>query len=330
MNDLEKTEHYSKNPLLLDNLIDFIPATAKIIEPFYGDGDLVKNFNVSEYYDINLENSHKRDTLLSPPDYRNKWIITNPPYLAKNKAKEKKYFLNNDYDDLYKVALSTMLQAEGGILVIPINFFSDSRSNKIRNAFLSRFKIERINYFEEQVFEKTAYNVCSFAFRKYLNNGNQRIPFIIYNNKDETKENEMILKKEYNYRFGGEFFDELAKVKNVFSRITESNNKKPTKINIVCIDKKNEPLHFYYSESPYYGKDSDRNIATLSCNYDLEDNLQKEIIKTANSIIQKARKDYNNIILTNFRDRNRKRISFQEAYQIASLAFWEVYNHNGK
>lgn len=326
MNDLKKTEHYSKNPLLLDNLTDFIPSIAKIVEPFYGNGDLVKNFNISEYYDINLEGVHKRDTLLSPPDYQGKWIITNPPYLAKNKVKEKKYFLNNDYDDLYKVALSTMLQAEGGILVIPINFFSDSRSNKIRNIFLSKFKIERINYFEEQVFEKTAYNVCSFAFRKHLGNNIQRIPFVIYNSEDKTEETEMILKKEYNYRFGGDFFSKLAGVKNVFSRITENNSKNPTKINIVCIDKKNEPLHFYYSEKPYYGKDSDRNIATLSCDYDLEDNLQKEIIKEANSVIQKVREEYNNIILTNFRDRNRKRISFQEAYQIASLAFWEVYN----
>ena len=76
--------------MLLDNLISFIPENAFIIEPFYGQGDLVKNFNIMEYYDIAfpMESPHYRDTLLNPPDYKNKWIITNPPYLAKNKAKD--------------------------------------------------------------------------------------------------------------------------------------------------------------------------------------------------------------------------------------------------
>lgn len=109
-----------------------IPKDAYVIEPFYGNGDLVKTFNVSEFYDIDREDEHKRDTLLSPPDYKNKWVITNPPYLAKNKAKDKTLFNKYPYDDLYKIAISTMIEAEGGILVLPINFLTDERSWKIR------------------------------------------------------------------------------------------------------------------------------------------------------------------------------------------------------
>lgn len=177
MNDLIRTQHYSTNILLLDGLLNFIPENAKIIEPFYGKGDLVKNIDISEYYDISLEDNHKRDTLLNPPDYKGKWVITNPPYLAKNKAKNKKYFSDNDYDDLYKMAISTMLAAEGGILT------------------------------EEE---------------------------------------------------------------------------------------------------------------------------QKKIIKEANKVLGQIREQYFDIILTNFRDRNRKRISFQEAYQIVSFSYWLLKRNKGK
>ena len=92
----------------------------------------------------------------------------------------------------------------------------------------------------------------------------------------------------------------------------------------MCIDKKNVPLHFYYSDTPYYGKDSDRNIATLSYIGEgvLTEEEQKRIIEEANRILGQIRERYFDIILTNFRDRNRKRISFQEAYQIASFSYW--------
>lgn len=322
MNDLIKTQHYSTNLMLLDGLLNYIPQDAKIIEPFYGKGDLVKNLNITEYYDIFLNDDHKRDTLLNPPDYRGKWVITNPPYLAKNKAKDKNYFLNSDYDDLYKIAISTMLAAEGGILVIPINFFSDARSSKIRKEFLSIFSIKRINYFKDKMFDNTSYNVCSFAFERNKENSYQEIPLVIYGN--EIKTQKIILEEKYNYRLGGEIFEKLSQVKTVFSRITQNNKKIPTKINIVCIDKQNTPLHFYYSDTPYYGKDSDRNVATLSYTGDgaLTEKEQKEIIEEANKVIEQIREQYSDIILTNFRDRNRKRISFQEAYQFASFAYW--------
>lgn len=322
MNDLIRTQHYSTNILLLDGLLNFIQKNAKIIEPFYGKGDLVKNIDVSEYYDISLEDNHKRDTLLNPPDYKGKWVITNPPYLAKNKAKDKRYFSNNNYDDLYKIAISTMLAAEGGILVIPINFFSDARSSKIRKEFLSTFSVKRINYFKNRMFDNTSYNVCSFAFERSKETSYQEIPLVIYG--DEIKTQKIILEEQYDYRLGGEIFEALSQKKILFSRITQNNEKTPIKINVMCIDKKNEPLHFYYSDTPYYGKDSDRNIATLSYIGEgvLTEEEQKRIIEEANRILGQIRERYFDIILTNFRDRNRKRISFQEAYQVASFSYW--------
>ena len=68
-----------------------------VIEPFAGKGDLidwVKNAGYIgniESYDIEPKNTGivKRDTLVNPPNYENTWIITNPPFLARNKSEKK-------------------------------------------------------------------------------------------------------------------------------------------------------------------------------------------------------------------------------------------------
>lgn len=67
-----------------------------IIEPFVGNGDLLnfiknKNDYTIEIYDIDPQftNTIKRDTLTTPPDYTDKFVLTNPPYLARNKSKDK-------------------------------------------------------------------------------------------------------------------------------------------------------------------------------------------------------------------------------------------------
>ena len=76
-----------------------------------------------ECYDIEPHsNSIQRDTLFNPPKYKDKWVITNPPYLAKNKAKDKKIYNLYNVDDLYKASMVSMLEANGGILIIPTNY----------------------------------------------------------------------------------------------------------------------------------------------------------------------------------------------------------------
>ena len=79
-----------------------------IIEPFTGKGDLInflqyqvkkllpRKINLLNYelYDIDpkFKNTIKRDTLIKPPVYKNKFVITNPPYLARNKSTNKSIY----------------------------------------------------------------------------------------------------------------------------------------------------------------------------------------------------------------------------------------------
>ena len=64
-----------------------------IIEPCCGNGDLInflnenKLFNTKQYdiNNISYKDLIVQETITEPIDLNNNWIITNPPYLAKNK-----------------------------------------------------------------------------------------------------------------------------------------------------------------------------------------------------------------------------------------------------
>ena len=265
---------------------------------------------------------HCRDTLINIPNYKNKWVITNPPYLAKNKATNHDIFnLYPKYDDLYKIAIHTILSANGGILIIPVNFFADEKSKYIRQEFFDNFDIVHCNIFTEQMFEYTAYNVCSFSFRKKIKKDNLiTFPVIIF----PKEEKHMItLEKQYDWRIGGRYLQQIKNTPKLFTRLTKDNLNPSgyiTNIKIICIDKTNEPLHFVFDE-PYYGLDTDRTIATLVSSIELSIDMQKKIIEKANQLISDYRKDCFNLCFTNYRDRNRKRIGFKEAYDFASLSY---------
>ena len=169
MEDLIKTQHFIKQYEKILKNIDFHPKEA--IDPFAGECDL---FNYSPetkwtFYDIEpkKENVIKNDSLLNPIDYTGKTVITNPPYLAKNKTKEfTEIFEKYKEDDLHKASIKSIIGCSNGILIIPINFFTDENTEELRKLFLSYYKVSYVNVFSKPVFENTTYNVCSFYFEK--------------------------------------------------------------------------------------------------------------------------------------------------------------------
>jgi hypothetical protein len=150
-----------------------------IVEPFVGKGHLIEYIKSKkeegsftlECYDIDPKCDFvngKRDTLLDPPSYKNKIVVTNPPYLAKNKCKDKVCFDKYNVNDLYKCFMETIIADPplGGLIIIPLNFWCSIRDMDIqlRKRFLSKFNVHRVNVFEQSVFEDTSYTVCSILF----------------------------------------------------------------------------------------------------------------------------------------------------------------------
>ena len=215
-----------------------IPDFVKdIVEPFAGNGDLLSFIEKEqltsdveytiECYDIEPKREFvvMQDTIQNPPDYNNKYIITNPPYLARNKSKDKTLFDKYDVNDLYKCVIKNILTNHclGGIFIVPLNFWSSIRNADIelRKLFLERYDVILLNIFEEQVFDDTTYTICSFQFElKNGSNNTNQINIIVYPSKTNIS---VELNRDNNFMIGGDIYN--LPLKNVYkiSRLTTKN-----------------------------------------------------------------------------------------------------------
>jgi hypothetical protein len=314
----------------------YVPKNVNnIIEPFCGEKDLLnfvkdKSKYKIETFDIDpkFKDIVRRDTIKDPPIYTNKFIITNPPYLARNKSKDKILFDKYDVNDLYKCFIKELLinKSIGGIIIIPLNFWSSIRKNDIqlRSSFLEIYKIIFLNIFEEQVFNDTTYTVCSFQFELRDNkDDNNHINIMIYPSK---KNIEVILNEDNNYIIGGEIYNLKNSEKYKITRLTKKNkDKKNTNIVAKCIDdnKDNKICLSYVNDEDIYidntPNQSSRTYATLIIEPEIDIKLQKKIVKEFNSFLNEKRDKYNSLFLTNYRESKdiaRKRISFELVYDI--------------
>ena len=317
-----------------------IPRTIKnIIEPFAGNGDLItfiekeQNKNnvkyIIECYDIEPKKNYiiKKDTIKNPPDYTNKYLITNPPYLARNKSKDKSLFNKYDVNDLYKCVIKDILTniCLGGIFIIPLNFWSSIRiaDIELRKSFLEKYKIILLNIFEEQVFNDTSYTICSFQFELIKNNDNNELNIIVYPSKTLIN---VELTSNNNFMIGGDIYN--LKLKNIYkiTRLTKKNKSKSnTNILVKCIDDNINSrigLSFVEDENIYVDttpNQTARTYASLIIEPKIEPDKQKQLIIKFNKYLDEHRKKYNSLFLTNYRESKdiaRKRISFDLVYSI--------------
>ncbi len=341
---------------ILQNM--YIPNDIEnVIEPFAGSGDLLKfvnkeeekrkkKFNI-ECFDIDPKKDYinKLDTLLNPPSYENKFIITNPPYLARNKSEDKKYFDIYDVNDLYKCHIKNILtnQCLGGIFIIPLNFWCSIRKSDIdlRKDFLEKYNILLINLFEEKVFDDTTYTICSFQFEKKKDisfevsfekkcsvvekqeKAEKQIKMDIYPSK---KSIEFELNDSNNYIIGGWIYNLPLKNNFKINRLTKKNKKtNHTNILVKCIDDNelNKINYSIVSDKDIYIDNTDnlscRTYATLVIEPTINLDKQKKLVEKCNEFLEINRDNYHSLFLTNYRESKdiaRKRISFELIYNI--------------
>lgn len=304
-----------------------VPENSKdtiLIEPMAGNGDLLnwcsEKFKNIECYDIDPKKNFiiQRDTLRNPPDYTGKFLITNPPYLARNKSLDKTLFDKYKVNDLYKCLIKNLLTNKpiSGILIIPLNFFSSIRTadSDLRRNFLKFYTITKLNIFTEKVFEDTSYSVCSFSFKLGCSNLETDIVFFPQNIKLKfhfTSKNNFIGEELYN----------LPQNSNIkISRATSKNLENITDILVKCIDDETKinmsinPEH-YIDSTPRL---SSRSYATLTIFPAISKARQELLVKQFNNFLDEKRKKYNSLFLTNYREGERKRISFELVYNITN------------
>jgi len=342
----------------------------EITDPFAGNQDLLKwaknnncKKNIGFDFDKKWVDGKKvffNDSINSPKDY--KFVCTNPPYLHKNKASKeiKEMFfsgINSNFEDLYQVSISSILNCEEGIIIVPLNFLCAENSRKIRELFFEKFEIVRLNIFSEQVFDDTMYNVISFYFKKKQCLSDKNIvDATIF---PENKKIKLTLEKKCGWQFGGDFIYKIKNIKNELGvfRLTEDylqsgeyeveialqniKDKKVLKLsddikrllekNILflrAIDSKNgkkiqlEDIR-EYKIAGLVGKNTSRNMAHLIFKKEVPIKEQIELMEKFNNELSANREKYCSFFLTNFRDNNRKRISFDLAYKFLNLIYYE-------
>jgi hypothetical protein len=372
-----------------------IPNDVPIIEPFAGNGDLLKFYTTSpsategaysglhknteamnsrrcscyprnttigacsglECYDIDPKQDYiiQRDTLLNPPSFKDKFVLTNPPYLAKNKSVSKQIYDIYGCDDLYKCFIEIIIRDPclGGIIIVPVNFISSIRANDVnlRKRFVQTYNIHKINIFEESVFNDTSYSVCSMLFMQKtsasvpdadggLSTTTTTTPTttttcIVY---PSQKQITFELNDVNNHTIGGEIYQlpqsAIYKIERATKNTTSREN--ITNICVKCID---DSIHSKIQL--YIAKDGDRVIdntpnltersyATLVIEPRLDTIQQQLLVEQFNVLLNEYRDKYNSLFLTNYRESNsiaRKRISFGLVFQLCSYILHSAQEH---
>ena len=314
-----------------------ISSHCTLIEPFVGQGDIKDwvhtKFNKSmEVYDIDPKiDAIIQDTLLTPPEYKDKFVITNPPYLFRGKSKDKTIYDKYKTDDLYKAFIKTIIAGKvlGGIIIIPLNFLS-SDDSKIRDEFFSKYQIKRLNIFEETVFNDTSYTVCAFEFYR----GGQETEFEAFIYPKREKMN-FSIDKHFGWRIGGElpiFNNKSNKYK--IGRLREGDIP-TTNLFLYAIDTgtKQGRIRLEIDSNHFFGKISDRSFATIKSSSEIKN--EALVVERFNEKFEQMRSQYNSLFLTNYRDATknyaRKRISFRFAYNLIEHILLEIdYQQKGK
>jgi hypothetical protein len=257
--------------------------------------------------------------------------LTNPPYLARNKCANKELFDQYDTNDLYKCFLTSLTQQEagclGGILIIPAGFFLSPRDLDVRcrNAFLSKYKLGKVKYFEETVFPDTPTTVVAFDFVKAAQPLiEQHVEWL---SQPSGEKRVFKMSQADDWIIGGDIY-KLAVAPDIkIRRYVEGHPLKTgeqlTAMTLNALDSGTQGGRIsldYKAGYVYPAKECSRSYATLCIQgKTLTAAEQKKLCADFNTLVEKKRADTWSLFLPQYRESKeyaRKRIPFELAYTI--------------
>jgi hypothetical protein len=314
-----------------------IPEGLSVIEPFAGNMDLIRwsKLDNVEMYDIAPlhEQISRRDTLLDPPDYTGKFVLTNPPYRSRANNPDKTIYDKYGTVDLFYAFLYSIEKACGGIVILPLIFFTAQKKlfAEARCYFMSNFRITRVNYFEEPVFDDTTTTIVSFQFVKSdIMLDEQEINWNIYGGGNTIKRT-FIHRKKDSWLVGGDMF-KLP----VHPDITISRHRPGTKpINFLsnmtlrALDYRESPINMKYIDDPNHkSKSSPGAYHTFEFDREFTPLQQKQIVSAFNDFLNEKRQEHHSLFMAMYREKTRRRLCLTLALRILShvlLLHPEIY-----
>lgn len=346
LNDKQlKGQFFTSNATELLRGYEELVRGKRVVDPFAGDWDLLNwalenGATEIEGFDIDPQNAktERRDSLLNPPDFQNRFLVSNPPYLSSNKNKDKRAYDRWEQNDLYKCHLASLIEGncEGGILILPSNFISESR-DKARDLFLRNFQPLRLDYYYYQVFPNATTGIAVIAFeRKPLEGEGRTFPAFIHYAPENVRSVEIELRPEYKWLWGKEFFDRINSVKSPFSinKWTEDETGFLTNIVLGLLDKGSwqQGLSFNEGETVVCGKKSFTTYQLLFPNVIhgqrtkdvLTEEIQRKLVCRFNHELQTYRTQYHGLFLSNFMGADQKILSRDWCHKLLQITLEDL------
>jgi hypothetical protein len=254
-------------------------------------------------------------------------VLTNPPFLARNKCKDKTVFDLYQTNDLYKCFLLSLVNTPcaGGLLIIPSGFFFGTRDVdvKCRSRFMETYRVSKVKYFEEQVFDDTPTTVVAFLFHKKADPESeaQKVLWV-----SKEKQRVFVQSPENDYVPFVEHFpmEPLRHALPILVRrhVGPKHTADPrllTSMTLHALDTSKRICLEYKPGYVYESKVSGRSFATLvSVVEPLSEDHQQRVCQAFNEWLESARELNWSLFLPAFREFDRKRLSFETAYRIIS------------
>jgi len=190
---------------------------------------------------------------------------------------------------------------------------------------MKNFKITKVKYFEEKVFNDTTTTIVAFSFEKSnIELSQQNVDWIMMPSNIQITFNMTSLN---NWIIGGDIYNlsipENISVRRHIEGQKLRDNEQQTNITLNALDSgtQNGRINLtYIKDYVYPAKECSRTYATFRITgKTLNENEQIQICKDFNEFIEKKRKDTWSLFLPQFRESKeyaRKRIPFELAYRI--------------
>jgi len=305
---------------LKPQVAEFIKSSinTKGLDPFAGGGDLVKamfDLGMNKVRGLDVDpslNWQVNDSLVDIPYFGDTIVITNPPYYARVSASRKKssclkYFKNNNFADLYQIAIARVLEKyDDAVFIIPETYF-------LTEDVFFKDNLLILTVLEDNPFYDTDCPVCVACFSKS--------DMFEYKEYDIYKNDELLFNN-----------NELDAILRRYTPNTEllniTFNDPKGNIGLRGIDgtKADEKIKFCLPEDLNYDikkiKVSSRAITILNVEGDFDRN---ELIEQANFYLNRFREETSDVILAPFKGNNkegkrRRRLDFAWARKLLNRA----------
>ena len=298
----QKTGSYytTKADELLTGL-EHIVSNAKVIEPFAGGGDMT-SWCKRNGADSVLERDliWGQDSIMTPDFGDADTVVTNPPYLSKNKNKDKTPYNKWSQSDLYKCHMASLVSSDiqKGILVLPSNFISESNS-KIRDLFFSRFKLDRVRYYRYPVFEDATTGICVISFSRWTPSNTMVVP-IDTHYTDTVVSDEYELRSEYGWLPGVEFFQHIYADPTPLN-VSILREGEGTNILISLLTNGKYPLGAHYNDGEtFYASEKTFTTYQVKLDVEISKETQRKVVDEYNETLYRYMDEYESLFLANY------------------------------